>query len=320
VDWNHWRKELEQRRRELHVELKRGLKTKTGDKPQRGDTAEIDALIDKSWDETLAFIGGERKAGIDEEKLKNFLDQYLLTKSPGGREKIEELEEEIEELVVDEPEESGESDEIEELAVDKQEKLENLEEIEALEAPEAMEEIIELAEPEELEEPDETENLEIAKPKKLEEPEEMEELEELGEPEKIDNIENQKETAELIPEEDLDELLAFDEDAPEQPSDQGSATEGLMTSEAKQLNMYFVKPLLSVPFSTALNTEVEVLAVQDVDDDAIPELSSEEANTVIAKRNGVPYINESILNPDKETTKKLDGNFKRLVESVLSKD
>jgi hypothetical protein len=101
-------------------------------------------------------------------------------------------------------------------------------------------------------------------------------------------------------EEEPVELLPLDEESPEPPT------------EAKQLKMYFVKPLLSVPFSTALNTEVEVLAVQDVDDT--------EENTVIAKRNGVPYINERILTPDKKTEKSLDRNFKQLVESVLAND
>jgi hypothetical protein len=52
--------------------------------------------------------------------------------------------------------------------------------------------------------------------------------------------------------------------------------------------------------------------VDDVDD--------KEENAVIVKQDGVPYINEGIRNPDKETTKNLDRNFKSLVESVLSND
>jgi hypothetical protein len=105
VDWNRWRKELQQRRKEIHAELKRDLNT--------GEGAEIDALIDKSWDELLAAIGGGRggaggdtgrKADIDEEKLKALVDQYLRTKPPkeplAPVEELEDLDEmeELEEL------------------------------------------------------------------------------------------------------------------------------------------------------------------------------------------------------------------------------
>jgi hypothetical protein len=78
VDWGRWKKELEQRKEEVRTELKRGLKPRA----ESGNFTDIDALIDKSWDELLAVIGGrvERRAnaGIDEEKLQALLNRVLL--------------------------------------------------------------------------------------------------------------------------------------------------------------------------------------------------------------------------------------------------
>jgi hypothetical protein len=77
IDFTRWSRELEQRRDEIRMELKRGIK-KSKDKKNSED---IDALIDKSWDELLKVIGG-RSAGqitanIDEEKLQGMLNRIL---------------------------------------------------------------------------------------------------------------------------------------------------------------------------------------------------------------------------------------------------
>jgi hypothetical protein len=356
-DWNRWRKELEQRRKELHTELKRGLKTKGKGKTRAGEGAEIDALIDKSWNELLPVIGGgggdtERRVDIDEGKLKALVEQYLLT-APGQAHPPKLPEEQRNEAPekIDEPEALEELGEMEELpGEDEPEALEELEEIPANE-PEELEELEEMEELEELEPMEGTPKTRELNPSELAESEEG--AGKVNPASKIEfsppseEIEKQKNAAaksmaekfkiqspfpvifpDLSEEDEPAGLLSLEEGSPE-PSDQGSATEDLTATEVKPLNMYFVKPLLSVPFSTALNTEIEVLAVQDIDDDdVIPELREElrskppsgEENTVIAKRDGVPYINKNILNPDKETIKKLDRNFKHLVESVLSND
>ncbi|MDR3146846.1 MAG: hypothetical protein LBU00_00545 [Treponema sp.] len=47
MDWKHWSRELKQRREDIRLELKRGL--------PRGKHENIDALIDRSWDELIAF-------------------------------------------------------------------------------------------------------------------------------------------------------------------------------------------------------------------------------------------------------------------------
>ncbi|MDR2312972.1 MAG: hypothetical protein LBE02_00370 [Spirochaetaceae bacterium] len=87
MDWDHWYRELEQRREDVRDELKRGLTDKTT--PVLLE--DIDTLIDKSWDEILTAIGGKRETrlAIDEDKLQNILNRMLLAAGtspvlPGG--------------------------------------------------------------------------------------------------------------------------------------------------------------------------------------------------------------------------------------------
>jgi hypothetical protein len=386
VDWDRWRKELQQRRKELHTELKRDLKTKGQGKSRAGGDAEIDALIDKSWDELLPAIGGG-SAGIDEEKLKALVDRYLLTKPPKAEEKLTVNEaEDLEELegfaspqtreldpseLADGEDDSGRvnpASRIEfsplpkEIEQQKEAAAKSMAEKFKVQSPfpvifsglaggessgrrpaakeEEPVELLSLEEdaPElaELLSPDEDTPAELLSPEdETPEPVELLSLEEdIPEPAELVSLEDETpEPAELVSLEDeaLEpaELLSLEEEVLEpvdllSPDDEApeSDAEPPLASEAKlPLNVYFVKPLLSVPFSTALNTEIEVFAVQDADDETMPELPSGGGeNAVIAKRNGVPYINEHIRNPDKETTKSLDRNFKRLVESVLTND
>ncbi|MDR3191599.1 MAG: hypothetical protein LBT87_00875 [Treponema sp.] len=70
---NHWGRELELRREEIRSALKRGLKAKGGD---------LDARIDRAWDEFLSIIKGRRTGrGADEKKLEEILERILQTLS-----------------------------------------------------------------------------------------------------------------------------------------------------------------------------------------------------------------------------------------------
>jgi hypothetical protein len=40
---------------------------------------------------------------------------------------------------------------------------------------------------------------------------------------------------------------------------------------------------------------------------------------VILERNGVHFINNRVFNPDKETEKNLDSDFRKLVDSVIKR-
>jgi hypothetical protein len=77
ADWERWIRELEQRREEVRGLLKRGVKVDS-DK-----SADMDILINKSWDELLVMLGSRRnlwatgETGIDEEKITAVLQKLL---------------------------------------------------------------------------------------------------------------------------------------------------------------------------------------------------------------------------------------------------
>jgi hypothetical protein len=213
ADWNRWSRELQQRREEIRGEMKRGLNFKPG----RPGTAAADLLIDKSWDELTALIGGRRETGgPDREKLQALLNLITQTLSPGtapppppenagtaeeaGLEELESAEEpEAPEVL--EAVDAGEA-ELEEL--ESAEEPEALEVLEAADAGEA-----ELEELESAEEPDAAEAPEAADAGEAE----LEELESVEEPEALEAPE-----AADAGEMELEELESVDEpEAPEAP-------------------------------------------------------------------------------------------------------
>ncbi|MDR2618006.1 MAG: hypothetical protein LBC62_03960 [Treponema sp.] len=207
ADWGRWSRELEQRREEIREELKKGIKTKPAGKDRQND---IDVLIDKSWDELLAVIGGRRETGIDEAKLQSILNKILA--APLGQqavpakisvpappaqtgtasaepEPVEELPE-VEELSEAEPAEAEAVEELSEAEPAEPEALEELSEAEPVEAAEVVEELAEAepAEPEALEELAEAEPVEAEAVEELAEAEPVEELSE-AEPVEPDSLE-----------------------------------------------------------------------------------------------------------------------------------
>jgi hypothetical protein len=53
-----------------------------------------------------------------------------------------------------------------------------------------------------------------------------------------------------------------------------------------------------------------------------PEASFQEESPiseVILERNGIHFINNHVFNPDKETEKNLDSDFRKLVDSVIKR-
>lgn len=205
VDWTHWARELEQRREDIRTEIKRGVRVREGKRSEEN----IDALIDKSWDELLTALNGRRKpADLDEEKLQTILNRILqavpaVTAAPGASGvspqalPLREQEAEPEEL-----EELPEEPELLE-AAGGEEKAEAVEELEAVEALEEVEELEELEGAEESGETgavpsidlgdlnlaDEVVDSAINAARPDEEPAELEELEELEEVEEVEGAE-----------------------------------------------------------------------------------------------------------------------------------
>jgi hypothetical protein len=227
VDWNHWSRELEQRREDIRIEVKRGIKIKKGQRAEE----DIDSLIDKSWDELLTVIGNRRQSsGIDEEKLQNILNRILRAvpglpaagSAPGGagvqagpiaqnagpvpaEETIEELAEEPEEAEAVEELEAAED--VEELA-EEAEVVEELEDAEAAEKPGEAEEL-------------------------AEEPEVVEELEDAEAAEEPGEAEELAEEAEVV--EELEDAEAAEEPGEaEEPAEEAEAVEELEDAEAAE--------------------------------------------------------------------------------------
>jgi len=201
-DRTKWILELEQRRDEIRSELKRGIRQ------TRRNGKNIDAIIDRSWDELLAIV----KAG------SGYVSLVPSTAAPIVREveKAEEVQaptavEVFEEAeVIEEAESVEEAQPLEETEETKTEphhrgllelasEIEELEEVgEAEEAKPPHKGLLELAS--EIEELEEVGEAEEAKPHHkglLELASEIEELEEAGEAEKIEEIEELEEIEEI---------------------------------------------------------------------------------------------------------------------------
>jgi hypothetical protein len=94
-------------------------------------------------------------------------------------------------------------------------------------------------------------------------------------------------------------------------------------TEAEELERSFTGILFSIPFLTELNSEITVLEAEEEDASATAEdeggktPEEGEAGPVVEERDGVTYINESVLNPDPKTLKDLNRNFKNLIDSIL---
>jgi hypothetical protein len=171
-----WILELEQRRDGIRLELKRNIKLRSRLE------ANIDSIIDKSWDELLTVI----KSGSGRDFQA---DQFSAADKPSVVQKTENVED-IEEI--DEAEELEEVEEIDE--------AEELDEIEEIDEAEELEEVEEIDEAEEL---DEIEEIDGA--------EELEEVEEIGEAEELDEVEEMGEAEELDETEEIDEAEEFEE-------------------------------------------------------------------------------------------------------------
>jgi len=78
LNWEQLSRELKQRKDEINAQLKQGVKL------PRGSTAkDIDAFIDRGWDELSAIVGDRTRQPIDEQKLAVVLERILTAVSTG---------------------------------------------------------------------------------------------------------------------------------------------------------------------------------------------------------------------------------------------
>jgi hypothetical protein len=228
VDWQRWRDELVASRSVLSSRIKKGVGRLSGERE-----AELDALIERSWDEIIGIIEarvGSRREAVDISQVEQLIQRALdrgqislqATVQPVGKVGarpaglvVEEIgvEEVVEPGQVEAAEEAAEADEVAEV-----EQIEAAEEVEAAEEPAEVEELAELEEVGAAEEPGEAEELaEVEEVGAAEEPAEVEELAEVEEvgaaeavpaEEPLEELEAVKALVPLpaLPQEELEEL------------------------------------------------------------------------------------------------------------------
>ena len=315
MDVERWKGELEARRGETRERIR-----KSAGRLAKKRASDIDALIDKSWDEIIAVMTsrGERPGGVDMARFEALLKEALSK----GSFVIGASQSDTPRLVAPAPSvvtsarvEPETIEDVEELAeLDEAEELEELEEIEAAEeAEEPAEAEAELAEDvEELAELEEAEEAveEAEEPVEVEvevEAEPAEDVEELAE------LEEAEEAAEDI--EELEELEELPETAIAETLEWGS-----LSAEALALAMDDEDDLPIIPESLGLEL-VEETDLADI----IGYLDSGSKDSRAVTEDGVwaerPMLEEANSSDDEAMTKLVfTSPLEELAETVLELD
>jgi len=291
MDVERWKGELEARRGETRERIR-----KSAGSLARKRSSDVDALIDKSWDEIIAVMTsrGERPGGVDMARFEALLKEALskgsfvigaaapdaprlgaaapspVAAARDGPESIEDVEELAELEDAEEVPAAEEVEDVEELdeadAVEELESIEGAEEIAEAAEPEAampvedVEDVEELTELEEAEEAAE-EAAEVAEPMPAEDAEDIEELTELEEAEEA--AEEAAEVAEPVSAEDAEELPELEEAEEEDSAAIETLEWGSLSAEALALAMDDDDDLPIIPESLGLEL-VEETDLADV--------------------------------------------------------
>lgn len=201
IEWDQIARQLEYRKEELSLEIKKSV----GGKNKKYEKI-IDVYLEQSWSEIINIINSQNNnqksglSGASIEEIRRVMEEVLQTAklnvsvAPGAKTVVQNVEE------VDEIEAAEEIEEVE--AVDEVDEIEEIEDIEALEEVEDVDEIEEIEAVEEIKEVDEIDDVdEIEEAEKIEEAEEIKDVDEIDE---IEEIEDADEIEEVETVEDAD--------------------------------------------------------------------------------------------------------------------
>ena len=209
IEWDQIARQLEYRKEELSLEIKKSV----GGKNKKYEKI-IDVYLEQSWSEIINIINSQNNnqksglSGASIEEIRRVMEEVLQTAklnvsvAPGAKtvvqnvEEVEEIEdaEEIEEVeAVDEVDEIEEIEEIDEI-----DEIEDAEEIEEADGNEEAEEIQDADEIDEVEAVEEIEDVD-----EIKDVDEIEEIEEIKDVDEIDDVEALEEVDEI---EDSDEI------------------------------------------------------------------------------------------------------------------
>lgn len=218
IEWDQIARQLEYRKEELSLEIKKSV----GGKNKKYEKI-IDVYLEQSWSEIINIINSQNNnqksglSGASIEEIRRVMEEVLQTAklnvsvAPGAKNVVQTIEdvsdavEEIDEIEeVDEIEEAEEVDDLEDA-----EALEEVEEAESVEEIEEVEAVDELEDVEPIEEVEEVSDLDDAEV--LEEIEDTEPADETESVEPTEDVEEIEEAAELDEVEDAEELDNADE-------------------------------------------------------------------------------------------------------------
>lgn len=226
IEWDQIARQLEYRKEELSLEIKKSV----GGKNKKYEKI-IDVYLEQSWSEIINIINSQNNnqksglSGASIEEIRRVMEEVLQTAklnvsvAPGAKTVVQNVEE------VEEIEDAEEIEEVE--AVDEVDEIEEIEDVEALEEIEDADEIKDVDEIDDVEEIEEIEEAEavedadgIEEAEKIEDADEIEEVEEIEEAEEVleerDVIEPVEETKEIDEAEPVEETVqeVSDEDEP----------------------------------------------------------------------------------------------------------
>ncbi|MDY3132124.1 MAG: hypothetical protein SOW31_10390 [Treponema sp.] len=194
IEWDQIARQLEYRKEELSLEIKKSV----GGKNKKYEKI-IDVYLEQSWSEIINIINSQNNnqksglSGASIEEIRRVMEEVLQTAklnvsvAPGAKTVVQNVEE------VDEIEDAEEIEEVE--AVDEVEALEEVEEIKDVDEIEEIEEIEEVEAVEDVDEIEEAEKIEDAD--EIEEVDEIEEAEEIKDVDEIDEIEEIEDADEI---------------------------------------------------------------------------------------------------------------------------
>ena len=290
VDWNQVSRQIEGRKEDLFRDVKKSL----GRKGRKHEN-QVDALLNKSWDEILSAIGTrqnyENQIAMNRDtsaELKKMLEEVLnkseikvktiaapVSVPVSAAQEVEPLDE-VEELgdaedlveveALDEVEEVESLDEAEEL--DEVEPLEDTEDLGEAEAVEPLDSVEELSEEEEFEDAealdDAEEVTELGDAGELDEVEELGEAESLEEVESLEDAEALDEVEELGDDEELEDLGEAETLEPLDNMEELSEVEELNFDEIKDLEVSTVHDEFFNDNNSAFSTEEEFATVENL--------------------------------------------------------
>ena len=217
IEWDQIARQLEYRKEELSLEIKKSV----GGKNKKYEKI-IDVYLEQSWSEIINIINSQNNnqksglSGASIEEIRRVMEEVLQTAklnvsvAPGAKTVVQNVEEvdEIEDAEeIDEVEAVDEVDEIEEI-----DEIEDVDEIEEIEDVEALEEVDEIDDVDEIEEIDEADEIEeVEEIKDADEIEEIEAVEEIDEADEIKDVEEIDEAEEIEDSDEIDEVEAVEE-------------------------------------------------------------------------------------------------------------